>query len=77
MINDKRRYRSRNPRNPRTPMSMEEEKTGNPALDGHVVRERQPLRRRRPLMTDGDYTAESVMDEYDAQYQDIYGDLEQ
>lgn len=74
---DKRRYVSRHPRNPKSPIGMESAETGDPAVDGYTVRERQPLKRDR-FGRDGLYgehcAAESLMDEQEAMMRDLYGD---
>jgi hypothetical protein len=78
-MNDKRRYRSKSPRNPKSPKGMEEEMSGNPALDGFTVRHRQPLKR-DPFAMHQDsrhsehYAAGSMMDEHEARFSEIYGD---
>lgn len=72
-MNDKRRFKSRSPRNPRSPMGMEEEMSGNPAVDGFVLRHREPLKR-EPFAPRREHVAPSLMDEHDAMIRDIYGD---
>lgn len=75
---DKRRYCSRNPRNPRTPKGMAAEETGNAAADGYTVRHREPLdaafRRRRDSLHSEDYAAGSLMDENEKRWSGMYED---
>ena len=75
---DKRRYVSRNPRNPRTPKGMAAEETGNAAADGYTVRHREPLdtasRRARNSCHREEYAAGSVMDENEARWSGMYED---
>lgn len=74
---DKRRYVSRNPRNPRSPMSMEDEVSGNPAVDGFTVRHRQPLKRdsfAKDSRYSEHYAAGGLLTEGEAMIRDVFGD---
>lgn len=74
---DKRRYLSRERRNPRQPIGMDSVETGKPAADGYSVRERKPLKR-EPFPRDSAYSehyaAGSLMTEGDAMFREAFGD---
>lgn len=74
---DKRRYVSKSPRNPRTPVSIATDETGNAAVDGYSVRNRKPLDRAE-YARDGryseDYSCGGLMDETEARFKHLYGD---
>lgn len=72
---DKRRYVSRDPRNPRMPESMAADETGNAAVDGYTIRSREPLKgRSRPRYSDYDCVAPSLKDENEVSRDAMYGD---
>lgn len=74
---DKRRYVSRDPRNPRTPEGMGKEESGNAAADGYTVRHRQPLKRDRSdrfaYGGEGSFHSAGLKDEDEARWSD-FGD---
>ena len=67
---DKRRYVSRNPRNPREPIGIASQESGDVLKDGYTVRHRKPLdRRARYSGLYGDSNvSDSLMDENEAAY---------
>lgn len=74
---DKRRYKSRSPRNPKSPMGMEEDTTGNPAVDGFVSRHRKSPDRdafARDSRYGEHYAADSLLTEGEAMMRDVFGD---
>lgn len=71
---DKRRYKSRSPRNPREPKGMDGDTTGNPALDGFTVLRREPLKRTCDRYGETGFKSGSLMDEQEARFRDIYGE---
>lgn len=71
---DKRRYKSRSPRNPRTPAGMDADVTGNPALDGFTTLRREPLKRTPDRHMETGYVSGNLMDESEARFRDIYGE---
>lgn len=74
---DKRRFVSRDPNTSRVPKSIADDESGNPALDGYVVRDRKPLKRKPWPYSYGErdtYVAGSLMDEDEVRYGEIYKD---
>lgn len=73
---DKRRYLSRSPNKTRKTVTMDEHRTGNPALDGYSVRSRNTEDDMMPRSSrfDGDVVADSLMDETEANFQRMFKD---
>lgn len=73
---DKRRYKSRSPRNPRDPITMDGDCCGKPAIDGFVSRHREPLNRddirRQRFGYSNEGVAGSLMDESEARYSKLW-----
>lgn len=71
---DKRRYKSRSPRNPREVMGMDADTSGNPALDGFTVRRREPMKRVCDRYSETGFKSDNLMDERESRFMDIYGE---
>ncbi|MBT1154370.1 hypothetical protein J1C56_02065 [Aminobacter anthyllidis] len=72
---DKRRYVSKSPRNPRTPVSIAADETGNAASDGYTARYRKSLDHSPSSgRYSEDFACGGLMDENEARWGRLYGD---
>jgi hypothetical protein len=69
---DKRRYVSRNPRNPKTIHSMEKDCCGKPALDGFTVLSREDMKPRRDRYFERPALGRGLMDESEASFRSSF-----
>lgn len=69
---DKRRYVSRNPRNPKTIHTMEDSCCGKPALDGFTVLSREGTKPKRNRYFESPDLGRGLMDESEASFRSSF-----